>query len=565
MLMCNVDGQPAKVETQVMKNRLVRTLACMLAFALLLMLGAPAHADEEAGAARLADVNGGLCVYIDGSAAQLENVVCSGSFLVHALQRDVKAVSAIRKHIQDNGLTPFVSVEAWPADAEIPYKKNHVSLMVVRAFPALAAHGTTLKALIHMMAPLGKACLGGIAQTDRVRIETELRNAGVASPAWKDGWLVFQKPWLEGMGEWPQPQHGPDGNPVANDTYLGVPNQVQWITGSGGTPLVARGRAIYSGRSSVMARDAGSGVRLWENGRVGDGICFGEDVLAKLNVERGARQEAAVVSGKTGRILRTFPMDGAIRAYADDVAIAEGWSSYRAYEVSTGKALWGIGYKRGGTNAIGTVKWLRGGRGNAPQFALLMSGDRVFVRRESGELMAMESKSGNVVWKRNPREELGTPYAMHFLFDDKILIRSEKVEEVICHVMTGMESKGPLKKVDLSFIALSMKDGSEVWRYTIKTLVKNTYRGQVWKAANRIWIGRHDELLPEDLTASDDAMENGKKFRKYSIEPDPMVFDGVNLQTGYIERTVTVPSQINFHCYQLTVTDRYHTGNRPYY
>jgi hypothetical protein len=205
-----------------------------------------------------------------------------------------------------------------------------------------------------------------------------------------------------------------------------------------------------------MARDAGSGVRLWKNDKVGGGICVGEDVLAKLNVERGARQEAALVSGKTGRILRTFPMDGGIRAYTNDVVVAEGWSSYKAYEVSTGKPLWTIGYKRGGTNAIGTVKWLRGGRGNAPQFALLMSGDRVFVRRESGELMAMESKTGNVLWKRNPREELGTPYAMHLLFDDKILIRSEKVEKVIGQVMTRMESKGPLKKVDLSFIALEL-------------------------------------------------------------------------------------------------------------
>jgi hypothetical protein len=154
--MCNLNGQPAKAETQVMKKRLVLTLACMQAFTLLLMLEAPARANEEEGAANPADINGGLCVYVDGNAAQIENVVCSGSFLVHALQRDVKAVSEIRKHIQDKGLTPFVSVEAWPAEAEIPYKKNHVSLMVVRDFPALVAKGTTLEALIHVMSPPGQ-------------------------------------------------------------------------------------------------------------------------------------------------------------------------------------------------------------------------------------------------------------------------------------------------------------------------------------------------------------------------------------------------------------------------
>jgi outer membrane protein assembly factor BamB len=515
--------------------------------------------------ASLADVHGGLCVYIDGSAAQIADVAQTGRFLVHALQSDVKSVPKVRTYIHDKGLSFFVSVERLPDATPIPYKKNHINLLVVPRAATLAAEATDLKALIHTMAPLGKGCLGGIAEANRARVEAELKEAGVESTELKEGWLVFQKPWPKEMGEWPQEQHGSDGNPVANDTYLGAPNQVQWINGSGGVPLVARGRAIYSGRYSIMARDAASGVRLWQNKKVGWGICVGDNIMASLNVEKRAPGKGALISGKTGEILRTFPMTGQIISHCNGVVITRAWSSYDAYDVKTGKKLWGVWYKRETPNAVGVVKWLRGGRGNVPQFALLMSGDRAFVRRESGELTARELKTGKVLWKKDLNKELGTPYSLHMLFDDKILIRSEKQEKVICQVMTGMESKGPLRKVDLSFIALSMKDGSEVWRHTLNTLMKGAYRGQVWNAAGRIWVGHHDKLLPQDLTPIGDPMEDGKKFRKWSIEPDPMVFDGLNRQTGKLEKTVTIPRQINFHCYQLTVTDRYHSGNRPYY
>ena len=179
---------------------------------------------------KLAGMHGGLCVYFDATESQITEVVNSGSFLVHALQRDEKGVALIRKAISASGQAPLVSIDAWTTAPEIPYKRNHINLAVANSFSDLMKVGVTIEKLVEVLSPLGKACLGGIPESAQAKVEAELKAAGVSAMEWKGSWLVFQKPWLEGMGTWTHRQRGPDGNAVGNDTYLGVPNQIQWIT-----------------------------------------------------------------------------------------------------------------------------------------------------------------------------------------------------------------------------------------------------------------------------------------------------------------------------------------------
>ena len=534
---------------------LLSTLLCVVAVPL---------AQAEDSPAKLAGVSGGLCLYFDASEQQLKDVINSGSFLVHALQRDAKTVSGMRKNIAAAGLAPFTCIETWAAP-RIPYKKNHISLLVADDLDALMKAGVKLEKLVDIMSPLSKACLGGVK--NKSAVQAALKKAGITDLEWKGDKLIFQKPWLDGMGTWTHKYQGPDGNAVGNDSYLGVPNQVQWIT-SGGfiRTLVAHGRAYYIHKDWIDARDAGSGVLLWKRPiRYGTTLVVGDNLISTVNVEGERRPSLGVISGETGELLRTLPSAGRLQVYEDDIAIMEGWSSHTAIDLKTGEKLWEKKYKRNGPDAIAIDKYMRGGRGNVQPHAVVMKNGVVCLSRLNGELEVMEARSGSLLWKKNLKEEFGDQFAMHFIFEDKVLVRTEKIVKHICDAGNNMQPVGPVNKTTMGFVALSLKDGSTTWRHEFTTLSKEAYRGQVYYASNHMWIGRHDVHLPKDLTDLGDPKKNFEKFEKYINEPNPMVFDGLDPKTGKLLQTRTTPKQINFHCYELTVSDRYHTGNRPYY
>ena len=101
-----------------------------------------------------------------------------------------------------------------------------------------------------------------------------------------NGYAAFTKPYPGEMDEWPQRLHGADNNCVAQDTVVGPPRHVQWVSGPAwlrahiGSPtvtsMVSSGGRLFTiedaetaenpllpARWRLVARDAFNGIVLW--------------------------------------------------------------------------------------------------------------------------------------------------------------------------------------------------------------------------------------------------------------------------------------------------------------
>ena len=541
-------------------------------FVIIFMLNNSSAAAESAGV-DTAGVPGGVCLILDGKADEVSGVVTAGPFLVHTLHKDETQAIAMRDAQAAAGLSSFVVSERWLEFPDLPYTKNHITLLIANNYPKFRDQGLKLEQIVRSLVPFGKASLRGIAESDRADYEATLKKCGVDTCAWSDDQVTFQKPWQAGMGVWTHGQQGPDGKPVADDTYMAVPNQIQWITGNGDKELgsltqtrVAGGRAFYFYKTAIVARDAGSGVLLWVRpiGRPGGSVLTEDgDIITRDPDDAGWTPKVALLSGATGKTIRKFGKSGFPGPYEDGLVLAGNAYGVVAHDVKTGEKLWSQQYKS--KKAKPSFADFKNRRGIAPQAARLMANGFVFTRYDPGVLVARNARSGDVVWKKNVAEALGGDFAMHFIDDDKIIVRVEIKDKYLGKVGGGMVSVEEAYTGTIRFAAISTKDGAMIWKHDWSTVLAPSYRGHVYKAAGLIWLCRHEELMPETLTLTDNPESNKKIIGRYMNDPNPSVFEGLNPDTGAIEKSLTMPKQIHYHCYQLTVTDRYYTGNRPYY
>jgi SAM-dependent methyltransferase len=162
------------------------------------LLGAPADdAREILGPDGL---RGGLIVHVgcgDGSLTAL--LRGDGNAVVQGLDRDAAAVGKARGLIRSRDLYGPVSAEVW-TEPFLPYADNLVNLLVVEK-PALVSEAERLRVL----APGGTVC---------VRQGTE--------------WARTTKPAPAGVDEWTHYLHDASGNPVAHDSVVAPPRNLQW-------------------------------------------------------------------------------------------------------------------------------------------------------------------------------------------------------------------------------------------------------------------------------------------------------------------------------------------------
>ena len=219
----------------------------------------PAMAQDGASLLEQAGVKGGLIVHLGCGDGKLTAQLRAGEqYVVHGLDTDAAAIAAARRRLLAQGVYGPVSVDRWDG-RHLPYADNLVNLIVAED-SAQASEGELLRAL----APLGVI----------------LRRDGKQ-------WKRTAKPWPGEMDEWTHYLHGPDGNPLADDSLVGPPTRLQWVGSPGWarhhdhmasmTSLVsAQGRLFYifdegptasiqlPSRWRLIARDAFNSVVLWK-------------------------------------------------------------------------------------------------------------------------------------------------------------------------------------------------------------------------------------------------------------------------------------------------------------
>jgi outer membrane protein assembly factor BamB len=219
----------------------------------------PALAESAAELLELAGTKGGLIVHLGcGDGALTARLRAGDQYSVHGLDTDAQQVAATRARIIKRGAYGPISVDRWDG-RNLPYVDNLVNLVVASESESLLQDE-----LLRVLAP------GGVAL---------LREDG----RWNK--LVKSRP-VE-MDEWTHYLHGPDGNPVAEDSIVGIPERLQWIgsprwsrhhdhAASMSALVSASGRLFYildeGSRASIqlpsdwrlIARDAFNGVILWK-------------------------------------------------------------------------------------------------------------------------------------------------------------------------------------------------------------------------------------------------------------------------------------------------------------
>jgi len=239
---------------------LLSTIACFIAMPAGQARSEPANEAREI--LQAADVPGGVVVHLGCGDGKLTAALrINDRYLVHGLDTDGEKIDQARRYIHALGLYGKVSVARFDG-RRLPYTENLVNLLVAEDLG-----GVSMQEVMRVLCPRGVACIR------------------------EDGrWTKTVKPWPEQIDEWTHYLHGPDGNPVAQDSVVGPPERYQWIAGplwlrshesdSSVKALVsARGRLFYIADEApisllgdhclpdkwfLVARDAFNGVLLWK-------------------------------------------------------------------------------------------------------------------------------------------------------------------------------------------------------------------------------------------------------------------------------------------------------------
>ncbi len=284
-------------------------------------LAAAAKLVQESGAA------GGVCSVVGADSLDLAVALTKqGPFQVHVLCQDDATCRRLREEAAARGVAHRVAVDTTSGD-RLPYVDNLVNLVVLTG----GGFAVDSPEVARVLVP------GGLA----VHLDPQLKPT-----------KRFRKPWPKDMDQWTHYLHGPDGNPVANDTRVGPPVHLQWVgeprwlrshetDSSISTVVTANGRLFYicdeapislAGQTplpdkwSLVARDAFNGVVLWKvpirrwgwrewkpswfSPRPGD---FPLDIRKRLvavgdrvYVTLGYDAPVSELDARTGRILKTY-------------------------------------------------------------------------------------------------------------------------------------------------------------------------------------------------------------------------------------------------------------------
>ena len=204
-------------------------------------------------------IQGGMVIHLGCGDGKLTAALhANDGFLIQGLDTDSDNVAKARKTIGDAGLYGKVSVSHLGGTA-LPYIDGAVNLVVAE--------------------DLGKVSMGEVMRV--------LCPNGVAYIKQGGKWAKTIKPRPAEIDDWTHYMHGPDGNPVANDTVVSSPKRLQWVGGprwarhhehmaSLSALVSAKGRIFYifdeGSRASIqlpakwklIARDAFNGTILWK-------------------------------------------------------------------------------------------------------------------------------------------------------------------------------------------------------------------------------------------------------------------------------------------------------------
>lgn len=513
-------------------------------------------ADDAASAIlELSGVKGGLVVHLGCGDGQLTAALHrNDSFVVYGFDTDARKVEAARAHLQSLGLKGSVWVDQLSGKT-LPLINNAANLVVAEELG-----GLSLDEVMRVLAPNGVACV---------------KQGGA--------WQKTVKPWPSAIDEWTHYLHGPDNNAVAHDSLISAPRHMQWLASpmwtrnhhklnSVSSVVTAKGRLFciideapaanlsVPGKWFVIARDAFSGVELWEkqlSSWTTHQVSFrsGPAQLPRLLVAAGERvylplglnEPVSELDATTGKVLRTFEeTKGAEEIiFTKDTLlvlkgepVAEQAAANDAFKKllasPNNKAIVAIDAKSGRT----LWTWSRAGKRLMPE-TLAADGQRVCIQVDGG-VACLDLASGKPLWSVDGRQLEAAEgkgkkgkkkAAFNFEFGKYTLVMQDGV--VLCNLAERLT-------------ALSAETGKALWACPAGGGFHSPL--DIFVINGLVWQGSHV---------------------KDSVAPSPVDdFNvGRDLHTGVIKQTnqVMVDLQTAGHhhrCYREKATDRFILGGK---
>lgn len=275
-------------------------------------------------------VKGGLVVCMGCDDADLiAGLRANRACVVHALDSKEDVVAKTRAQLAAKaGVYGPVSVATF-GGAGLPYIDNLVNLLVLSGDHSKVSD----EEIRRVLAPLGVAIAPKGARSGEHWKAADPKNAR---------FIVLRKPWPESIDEWPQYLRGADNNAVAQDTVVGPPRHMQWVSTPAWsrshmgipsiTTMVSAGGRLFTiedvatpenpflpGRFQLIARDAFNGIVLWrQHIPVWEPITrYVKDIAIQLQRRLVATRETVYCTpglkapltafdAATGKVIRTF-------------------------------------------------------------------------------------------------------------------------------------------------------------------------------------------------------------------------------------------------------------------
>lgn len=441
------------------------------------------------------------------------------AFLVQGLDMDSAKVLAAQAYIQDRGLCGKVSVRTFDGQG-LPYRDNLVNLAIVNCqMPDAASE------LLRILAPRGAAVVL------REGNEAWLESIPYKKTALAKDSVMFSKPVPQDIDDWTHYLHGPDNNALAEDKVVAPSRHMQWRAGpmwgrhhdaeKGTYPtmrnvLSAKGRLVClvdQTRSSdmtvpsqwaIVARDAFSGVRLWERGIQ---VTAMTEVRPKWGLEEVWRQlvldESSVYSAlapdtplraldiDTGRVVRRYPgTEGFSEFIKTESTLLLTMPEQRimAVHAQTGQCLW---------------QWEAGEDGELVRITLAAVQGMVFVKTERS-VICLDADQGTLLWRRElaqserklklyfPRERL--------IVKDGVVLVSYGGRDPVSLNRDAPEFLGShprVREYGGKLAALSVTDGRILWASSYFPNLEGA-PGEIYVTDGTVWLGP-DFAEPRDL------------------------------------------------------------------
>ena len=518
-----------------------------------------AHGGEfEKAAAEImsaSGVQGGLIVQLESNSGRLTQALrVNQRYVVQGLDGDPEDVAEARSFIRSaTGAYGPVSVRQWDG-GDLPYADNTVNLLVSEEPLTIS-----LAEAMRVLAPRGVLCLR------------------------KDGrWTTKVKPRPKALDGWTHWRHGADANPVANDSVVGPPRHVQWVseprwqTHHDMVPsvcaMVSAGGRVFSiinevtagvrgmpGKWRLVARDAFNGVLLWkrkipewgweewsthEMGRFNKPIHLARRLVAdndRVYATLGFNAPVTALDAATGETVRTYPGT----KYTSEIvqkgnllllSVNQGPQGpghvsdkppvkkhVMAFECDTGRKLWETGDYVGVSSSWDDKERIT-------RLALSAGEDRAFFLDDE-DVVALDLESGEEIW-RAARPEHPPVKAQFGYYYPNLCSLSYQEGVVLLAQPRPVKGHIPYTPVETDIVALQARTGKELW-------ASDCYN---WGYGS-----------PPDIFVIDGLA--------WTHDAKPYSMIGLDLQTGQEKRRFSTEEGLRMthhhRCYRNKATERY--------